>query len=574
MQDCGLHKLSHCKELAIALCSSIVLILLVFSPGLCKAPQVIADGNMPSEQVPQLHSAITPDSQVINQLDSIAKQAQETEGALFVKPDEVKVKAPMLTALIELHRGLSPYDLDAGSSRPITLREALLQALSSNLDVQVSNTDMQTDRWKYIGSFGNFLPNIVNAFSYQGLSGSFASPFGARAPVNSPFMTIPSGLEWTFFKGGANWFTARQTRHEFKAARYSLQGTTNDVLFDAARLYYDLILQDVLLQIRIKAVETSEALLARDQVQYQFGANTQLTVLQAQTQLSRDKQALISQQVARRKAAVALATTLNANCDEDLMIADRTVSKIRLVDDNQKITELVQIAIDNRPELKRWEQLRLAAKDAIHVAFAPLMPQVVGDAGLATTGAKVARTSSTASAVSTAGTGSLGVGGFGVASVVPSGAGIGPKKFSLAEIYMIGISVNWTIGGLGVTDMSKVNQAKWQARKAQTEFARELTFVCREARDAYLESIDAENLINATTDEVNSAREQLKVAVVRLEEGVGIDLDVVNAQRNYTDALINKANAIVKFNQSQISLLRATGRISVDTVTSPKLTWR
>lgn len=117
-----------------------------------------------------------------------------------------------------------------------------------------------------------------------------------------------------------------------------------------------------------------------------------------------------------------------------------------------------------------------------------------------------------------------------------------------------------------------MNAARWHARKAQTEFARELTYVCREVRDAYLESIDAENLINATTDEVNSSREQLRVAVTRLEEGVGIDVDVVNAQRNYTDALINKANAIIKFNQSQISLLRTIGRISVDTVTSPKLT--
>ncbi len=561
-------KLSHCKKLAIALCLSMALTF----PRLCFAQQVIAEAAMPCNQMLPLHPAITPDSQIVNQLDSIAKEAQETEGALFVKADELKVKAPMLKALIELHNGLSPYELDAGSAQPITLREALLQALGNNLDIKVSSADMQTDRWKFVSSIGNFLPTIVNGVNYQSLSGAFASPFGSLSPVNSAFLTIPSGLNWTFFNGGANYYTARQTRHEFKAARFDVQRTTNDILFDTGRLYYDLVLQDVLLQIRIKAVQTSEALLAKNQIQYQFGANTQLDVLQSQTQLSRDRQALISQQVARRKAAVSLATTLNANSDVDLMIGDRTVSKVRLVDDNQKITELVQIAIDNRPELKKWEQLRLAAKDAIHVAFAPLLPAVIGQAGLATTGAKVAATSGTGSAVSTAGTGAFGVGAFGAASVVPVGTATGPKQFSLAEIYLIGISVQWAIGGLGITDTAKVNAARWHARKAQTEFARELTYVCREVRDAYLESIDAENLINATTDEVNSSREQLRVAVTRLEEGVGIDVDVVNAQRNYTDALINKANAIIKFNQSQISLLRTIGRISVDTVTSPKLT--
>jgi outer membrane factor, OMF family len=568
MQGSRMSKLSHFKKLAIACCSTIVLA----PSALCSAPRVIADLAISSDPMPPLHPAITPDSQVVNQLDSIAREAQETEGALFVKPDELKVKAPLLKALIELHNGLSPYQLDAEGSRVITLRGVLLQALSNNLDIKISNSDMQTDRWQFIGSFGNFLPTIQNQVNYQSLSGSFASPFGTLSPVNSAFLTIPSGLQWTLFSGGANYYTTRRTKHEFNAGRFDLQRTTNDILLDGARLYYDLVLQDVLLQIRIKAVQTSEALVAKNQIQYQFGANTQLDVLQAQTQLARDRQALISQQVARRKAAVSLATTLNADLDVDMMVADRTVSKVRLVDDIQKVTELVQIAIDNRPELKKWEQMRLAAKDAIHVAFAPLLPHVIGQAGLATTGAKVATSSSTSNAASTAGTGGLGITPFGPTSVVPVGTTIGPKKFSLAEIYLIGISVQWNIGGLGVTDTANVNAARWQARKAQTEFARELTFVCREVRDAYLDSIDADNLINATTDEVNSAREQLKVAVIRLEEGVGEDLDVVNAQRNYTDSLISKANAIIKFNQSQISLLRAMGRISVDTITSPKLT--
>ncbi|PWU00193.1 MAG: hypothetical protein C5B53_04360 [Candidatus Melainabacteria bacterium] len=548
-----------------------LLIAMISVPGICAAPRQIADASIPSTQ---LRPAInTTQAQVANQLDLVIKKAEESEGALFVKEDQVTVKAPLLKALIELHEGLSPYELEAGSSRAISLRETLLQALGNNLDIKISMTDLQTNRWQFIGSLGNFLPTVSNLFTYQSLSGSFASPFGALAPVNSAYMTIPSGASWTFFNGGANWFGARKAKHEYKAAKFALQRTTNDILFDAARMYYDLVLQDILLQIRIKAVETSEALLLKNQIQFQYGANTQLDVLQAQAQLANDRQALISQQVARRKAALNMATTLNLNCGEDLVVRDRTVSKVRLVDDKQRIADLLQIAIESRPELKRWEQLRLAARDAIHVAFAPLLPQVVGQAGLATTGAKVARAGGVSES-SAATTGVLGVGGFGTTAVTPIGAAGGAKKFSLAEIYLIGLSIQWNIGGLGVTDMAKINAARWQARKAQTEFARELTFVCREVRDAFLDSLDAENLISATTDAVNSSREQLNVAVTRLEEGVGTDLDVVNAQRNYTEALISKANAIVKFNQSQISLLRAMGRISVDTVTSPKLTMR
>jgi outer membrane protein TolC len=45
---------------------------------------------------------------------------------------------------------------------------------------------------------------------------------------------------------------------------------------------------------------------------------------------------------------------------------------------------------------------------------------------------------------------------------------------------------------------------------------------------------------------------------------------VVNSQRSYTNALIEKAKAIVQFNEAQADLLRAMGKISVDTLTSPK----
>jgi outer membrane protein TolC len=62
----------------------------------------------------------------------------------------------------------------------------------------------------------------------------------------------------------------------------------------------------------------------------------------------------------------------------------------------------------------------------------------------------------------------------------------------------------------------------------------------------------------------------LRVAIVRLDEGVGTDLDVVNAQRDYTNALIAKANAIVQFNIAQVKLLRAVGLISVENILTSK----
>jgi OMF family outer membrane factor len=521
---------------------------------------------------PQLRPAINAsETSQTNKLDAIMKQSEYSESGIFVEENKVSVKAPLLTALIELHPNMSPYNLDAIGGQQITLRDVLLQELRNNLDIGISQTETQTFKWNYRSILGGFLPNITNQFNYQGITGRYASPFGVLSSLSTPYMTIPSGLNWNFFDSGTI-FGAQQAKHQYKAAKFDLQRTTNDLLLEGTHLYYQMVLQEVLLQIRIKAVETSEALVEKNQIQNKFGANTQLDLLQAQTQLARDQQALISQQVARRKSAVALATNLNLNSGADLLLSDRVVSQVRLVADNAKIADLVQIAIDNRPELKKWEEERLAAKAAIRLAFAPLLPTVTGSAGLATTGARVSPITSNASAASAAGTGAFGTGSFSTSTVASTGPNSSAKSFNLAEIYLIGIGVQWNIGGLGLTQAAQVKAARSLAREAQLKFARELSWVCKQVRDAYLDSIEAEKLIEATNAEVRSSRQQLKVAVIRLQEGVGTDLDVVNAQRDFTGALIAKANSIVQFNEAQAQLLRALGKISVDGLTSARTT--
>lgn len=504
-----------------------------------------------------------------NKLQNITEKAIQSEGALFLDQNSIAVGAPLLTALIELHENQSPYGLDATGEKQISLRDVLIDELANNLDIKISHSNMRKSSWMFTSSLGNFLPSMTHMFNYQTIAGNYASPFGLLTSINTPNMTIPSTINWTLFSGGANLFGAIQANHNYKASKFDLQRTTNDFLLEGAHLYYQLVLQDVLLQIRIKAMETSEALVEKNKIQYKYGANTQLDLYQAETQLARDKQALIAQQVARRKAAVALATNLNYDQGVDLLVAEHVITPRKLVDDKTRVADLVQIAIDKRPELKKWEQERLAAKAAIKVALAPLLPQVIGSAGLASTGAKVT-SNNNASAASSAGSGAFGAGSFSTSTVAAQSNTNNGRTFNLAEIYLIGIGVQWNIGGMGLTDSAKVQAAKWQARKAQQEFARELTWVCRSVRDAYLDSEDAENLIAATSAAVNSSREQLKVAVVRLHEAVGTDLDVVNAQRDYTNSLIDKANAIVQYNEAQIKLLRALGVISVDTVTAGK----
>jgi outer membrane protein TolC len=525
------------------------------------------------DAAPRLRGLGPDDKAARANLEDIAEQATRTSGSIFVDQDNVFVKPPVLSALITLNDKMSPLALDAYTGNEISLREALRLALANNLPIKISSTTSQVSRWQYYNALTNFLPAVTNGVTMQGLRGNYVSPAGAYIPIRNPYFSSIASFSQPIFHGGGIIFTAREQRHNFSASKYSLKGTVNDILLDSADHYYDLVKQDVLLQIRVKAVEVSKALVQVNQDLFDNGVNTELDVLQAKYQLSADRQKLIKQQIARREAAVKLATVLNQDQGIDLVIKNRLISKVRLVDAALRPTDLLKIAIDKRPELKKYEELRLAAKDAVKVARSALFPQINFNGSVVDTGSHATSVNNRFGSAGTpivAGGGGLAVGSISSATSLPA-TGTGTSngaRFTTRSLYSIGVDVAWNLGGLGTTQLTQIEATKWQARKTSLEFNNELNKVCEQVRDSYLSSMGAENLIIETSAAVKYAEEGLRLADLRFQEGVGTYLDVINAQHNYTDALIDKANAIIDYNQSQTKLLHAIGCLTIDTGTA------
>lgn len=514
-------------------------------------------------------------------LDAIVEETIKSAGSMFIDPDQVHVKMPLLSAMIKLDDRLSPYQLDATGtgSRAVNLHDMINACLTGNLTIRISEQKSESDRWQYIGATGGFLPNLTNEFSYQGLNGQYVSPAGLALPIKNYYINMPSSFQWYLYKGGGPLHTFLQNKHNFKASRFALKGDTNDVLLETSKLYYQLVLNDALLQIRIKSVETADALYLINEDLFANGVNTMLEVLQAKTQLSRERQQLIKQQVERRQSAVNLARAVNLDEGVDLTLLDRRITKTRLVDKSLMVADLLRLAIDNRPELKKYTELRLAAKEAIQVAKAPLLPYLSMSGTVVGTGARIRSLNSSSSSSSSSSNSSsqqLSLstsGGAATTSGVTSGSslplqsgGSSTPRPGGRSLFIIGMDIQWTLGGMGVNNVGNVQSARANARKVQLEFNDELNKIYSQVRDTYLSSMSAENLILETTDAVKSSAEQLRVAKDRLENGVGTNLDVINAQRDYTSALIDKAKAIVEFNVAQVQLLHDIGRINASTL--------
>lgn len=538
-------------------------------------PGPVLRGVTPATPVPKANSLSMPElssenSLALDELKDIAGESTANTGAIFVKPDEINVKAPMLKAMIKLDQKMSPYDLDATSATPVTLHDVLETTMLRALPIKISNQDVYTKLWQLRGTYAGFLPNFSEEFSYEGIKGTYVTPVGAAVPINNPYLSSTSQFQWYVFKGGAIVHSMLAAKDQYRASKYALTTSINDTLLETAKAYYNLVLNDVLLQIRIKAVEVARGVVVVNQDQYDFGTIPQVDVLQAKYQLSNDRQELIKQQIARRQAAINLATNLNLDQGVDLTLQNRLVRKVRLIDERMTPGDLLRVAIDNRPELKRYEQLRLAAREAVKVAKASLFPTVSAIGSAVGTASRVYKTTTAASSQNnTPLAAGDGIGSVYSASDLPlTSSSTGPKRWTGRSLFIVGVDVNWNLGGLGLQQVAGIQVAKSQARQVNLEFAKELNQIYGEVRDTYLSSITAENLIVETTDAVRYSQEALRIAEIRFKEGVGTYVDVLIAQRNYIAALTNKAHAIIDYNLAQVTLLHAIGRNNVFTLTS------
>lgn len=475
---------------------------------------------------------------------------------------KIELQAPRLQALISITKSMDPFRLDAVGSRTVSLRDVLELAITKNLDIQIRQTDVKSKDWTLFSSYGSFLPNLQMGYRYQYLKGKVNIPLAGLESgngINTPFIITNAGFNYYGYQGGKVLFTALQNRNYLHASKFQQKATLSDTLFETTRRYQNLVLSEALLQIRIRAVETSEAQLTLNQNLLQGGKATRLDLLQARTQLSSDRQKLIDQQIARRNAALELADLLNVDQGIDLVPDNRVVDKHELIADTASPAALLKTAVENRPELKQYRELWLAARKTAKIDAAKLQPtfQFFGTSyGIGETLTASSKTETTAINPITLAPVPLGT---------PGSAPIEHRESrQISPLYTLGYIVNWNINGLGSTDLGNIESARAQSRQAMLELNKKLNSITKEVRQSYLGTLSAYRKLDETIAKVDSATEELRLSQMRFQYGVGKNIDVLKAQEDYTSALIENAQAMITYNISQAQLLRDTGIISTD----------
>lgn len=132
-----------------------------------------------------------------------------------------------------------------------------------------------------------------------------------------------------------------------------------------------------------------------------------------------------------------------------------------------------------------------------------------------------------------------------------------------------GVTYNFYDGG---ATKAKVDQAKQQLLIARETEQQTRESVQLEVKQAYLNIRSAAQRVEATQTSVAQAEESFKIARIRYQAGVGINLDVLDAQLNLNRAQVNHIQALYDYNVGIAKLEQVMGVDVESGVIHPSLT--
>ncbi len=413
-------------------------------------------------------------------------------------PSQVKLELTKPITLEEVVELVEKTNSDWIQARiAIDRARAVLQEAEAGRSATVSSSA----QYNYTDSASTRLSNINNNLSNK---------------TTSQSLTGTVGINYNIFDSGVNDLTIRAAENNLRIAEADLNRARQTIRLSIVTAYYNLQNTDETIRIRRKAVENAEKSLKDTQSRERAGVGTKFDVLQSDVQLANAKQELYNAEAAQLVARRELSRQLNYPATIEITAADKVVP---VPEWKLTVEDTIVLAVRNRAELDIRKLEREVARDRANTSLARLGPQLSVFANLNT------------------------------AADFSTGGGIGTG-------YQLGARLDWNLydGGKAV---AQVNQFKADQATAETRFEQ----VARQARydveESYINQRSRFQQIATATIAVKQAEEALRLARLRLDAGVGTQLEVITAESDFTRADVNRVQAIIGYNQSRANLERA-----------------
>ena len=446
--------------------------------------------------------------------------------------------------------------------RPLTLEEVLqlaefnsptLKAAASQVDQAKSSLRAAIAAWyPTVDLSASGLPEYFKSYSYR--NPDFVpdrivqKPTGQINPVTGQEITRSVSREGFNERYGREWRVnaslqvrwdlinparvpqVAAARDRFEQASDSYLIALRELRLESATTYFNLQEADEGVRIGQASVQASLVNLRDARARYNAGVNTKLEVLEAETQLARDRNTLTrnlgKQDLQRRNLASLL------DLPQDITPTAATPARPRGLWE-PSLQESIVAAYNYREEL---DQLILdisinnSQANASLAAVQPVLSFVNSTTASRTEG----QTNQT------------------------SLSEIDMGDYTYGVTNSTALTLNWRLFD-GGRARAQYRSSKQAAEQSRFNFASTRDQIRLEVEQSFIGLRTAIQTIDTTASEVLSSKESLRLSQLRVQAGVSTQREVVNNQRDLTQAELKYAQAIREYNTSLAQLQRRTG---------------
>lgn len=415
----------------------------------------------------------------------------------------------------------------APATRVVTLSEALRIAAQQQPQIKQARASTAAAYGRVDESRAGVLPQVVGTATYQRTTANFAP----RPGFNTSLSTTPAP-SWT---KTYNYFTfslqATQLIYDFgqttdrwrssealgEVAKAQERVTFTQVQHSVRAAYWSARTAKALLQVANETLVNQQRHLSQIEGYVSNGLRPEIDLAQARTDVANARVSIINAQNQLDIARSQLSQAMGLGVEEEVDVAEEFSEVID--GEDGPVDALIRRALANRPELVALERQQRAQELTVRAIKGAYGPQLLA-------------------------TGSLTANGLALDALGPN--------------WAVGAQLNWPIfeGGLTKAQVREaeanvsVTQAQADAAKLQVAF---------DVRQAWVSVRGAKATIYASREALSSAREQLRLAEGRYENGVGSVIELGDAQLAASSAAAQLAQAEMGLGGARAQLLASIG---------------
>jgi outer membrane protein TolC len=406
-------------------------------------------------------------------------------------------------------------------SIPIDLPSVLKLVEAQNLPLAQSRVTSKMEDLAYYRLLGNLLPDILATYTQSRFQGSILV-FGNSTVNSYQTRIIPQvAASWVINPGGQDVFLALAAKQRAKGAKFSVLDTMNTQLSVAAIQYYDLLSSEAQVENAQLSIRETEAQVKLNEARMNSGVGTKLDLERARSQLLARQQILIDAENTLARSQQGLLNILNLDPSVQLTPTQMPVQAHPLVPFDLTTEQLVSRALINNPTLQISAMELKALKDESKAALGSFLPSLTLQSYIGGLGSELHQ---------------LGLTRFGGLTL----------QTNLLSNMGTAVPLDYATSRLAVKREQLIRSQ--QIRDTETLVI-----------NAYLDSRSSVKAILAAQEQLSVSQEAYRLALGRFQAGLGINVDVLNAQTALAASRTLVVRTLLSFNQAQVRLLTALG---------------